>query len=71
MFTTKFQLNKFKLKVRKTFKKIKEDITSFKDNVSEWIFLLDRNQRELQFRVNELEKKLEQLQNSYTILKQK
>jgi len=52
----------FKNKVKNSFRKLKMDILSLKENIGEWIMFLDSNQRDLQLRVKDLEKKIEYLE---------
>ncbi len=52
----------FKTKVKNAFRTIKMDILSLKENIGEWIMFLDTNQRDLQLRVKDLERKIEYLE---------
>ncbi len=56
----------FKNKVKNSFRKLKLDISALKENLSEWIMFLDSNQRDLQLRIKDLERRIEYMErNNY------
>lgn len=49
-------------RVKKAFKRVKNDMGALKDSVNEWILFLNGEQRDLKMRVIELEKRLHRLE---------
>jgi hypothetical protein len=51
-----------KTKIKHSFLKVKEDVLTLKELFNSWIFHLQSDQRVLQHRVDELEKKVKMLE---------
>jgi len=54
----------FKTVVKNSFRKLKRDISALKENLGEWIMFLDTNQKDLQARVKELERKIKYMERT-------
>ncbi|MBW2987100.1 hypothetical protein KY336_00990 [Candidatus Woesearchaeota archaeon] len=57
-----FGVENFKRRVIGAFRKAKKDMDELKKGVHEWIFYLDRNQRDMEFKIKELEAKIKLLE---------
>ncbi|MBD3259345.1 hypothetical protein GF371_01805 [Candidatus Woesearchaeota archaeon] len=53
-----FGIEGFKRKVIAAFRKMKQEVKT----ANEWIFYLDRNQRDMEFKIKELENKVKMLE---------
>lgn len=52
----------FKENIRKSFRKVREDIDGLKTNISEWIRFLNNKQRNLEHQLWLLEKRVKELE---------
>ncbi|GAF80148.1 unnamed protein product [marine sediment metagenome] len=51
-------------KVKKSFRNVREDIESFKENVNEWIVFLDGKNNEMEKRLDKIEARIERLEEA-------
>ena len=51
-------------KVKNAFKRTKQDISSLRQSTNEWTIYLQKNQLEFQQRLNDVEKRLKNLENA-------
>ncbi|MFC1754347.1 hypothetical protein ACFL96_13310 [Thermoproteota archaeon] len=49
-------------KTKKTFKRIRDEITDLRNSMNEWIVFLNSNQREMRMKIIELDKRVRELE---------
>lgn len=54
----------FVWKVKRSFKNVRKDIESFRDNVNDWVVFLDTGNNELEKRLDKIEARVERLEEA-------
>ena len=50
-------------KIKQSFKAVKKDMNALKENVSDWVIYLNKNQREMKLEILELKQRVRKLES--------